>query len=76
MQFVTDMGWRPALVINPPVKGIFKQAPDQKSRTIADAQAENAGVQDGCFPVYEKHDGYWIADKTDPVIDIVSRKAN
>ena len=46
MFLVTDMGRCLAFVIDPTMKGIFKQAPAQEARAKSQAQKQDAATQD------------------------------
>ena len=76
MFLVTDMGRRPAFVIDPSMKDVFKQAPAQEAPAKAQAQTQDAAAQDHRFPEKEEQDGRWIADKAEPVVAAASRKSD
>src|SRR5713226_8692744 len=76
MFLVTDVGRRPAFVIDPSMKSVFKQAPAQQARAKGDAQREDAGAKDDRFPEQEEHDRDGIADKAEPVVAAASRQTD
>ena len=76
MFLVTDMGRCLAFVIDPTMKGIFKQAPAQEARAKSQVQKQDAATQDDRFPEQEEQDGQRIADKAEPVVDATRRQTD